>query len=211
MKKLILLVMICLIPFSCNRNEFTQEPISVDNFAARHVNLTDKIHGMLAEKYLNDKKFIFDGDKISKCSNENELLIYLKSIGFNNGDDIKFLKLIKEDYSLINQVTTNNKSFTNLKTSDKQNLIKEKIIFYEDKNKKQNSQNQSAKSSCAAKWNTAIDRCKITYAVESGLSAVAGVFTGGVGGLIAYAGATAHWSLCLKWSRDDYYDCQNGN
>lgn len=202
----ILLIIISFFTFSCNREESKSENLSIDSFAERHVQLTNKIYDILSNKYLNDKNFIFNGDIITKFKNEKELDDYLLKIGFNENEKTEFLSLMREDKILLNKFSIENEEFKTLDKISKEKIIFSKIDFY---NEKINpiSNNITARS-CAEQWNVDISRCKRNYALETGLSIIGGIATGGVGGLIGFAGATAHWTFCLKDARDDYYDCQ---
>lgn len=216
MKKIILfLILIAIIGVSfnsCNRDTIdqvkTEQTLSVDNFVAKHLEITSRIHHILSEKYLNDKNFILDGNKINKFTTQEELDSYLESIGFDNSIKIEFINLLKEEINLYKKLDSN-PSFSNLENSEKEKLISNKITLFQEKTNN-NSSNFIASRSCAQQWNVEIDRCERNYALETRLSIIGGIFSGGVGGLIGFAGATAHWTFCIKDARDDYYDCKNG-
>ena len=216
MKKITLfLILIAIIGVSfnsCNRDTIdqvkTEQTLNVDDFVAKHLEITSRIHHILSEKYLNDKNFILDGNKINKFTTQEELDSYLESIGFDNSIKIEFINLLKEEINLYKKLDSN-PNFSNLDNNEKEKLISNKIILFQEKTIK-NSSISIASRSCVQQWNVEIDRCERNYALETGLSIVGGIFSGGVGGLIGFAGATAHWTFCIKDARDDYYDCKNG-
>ena len=76
MKKITLfLILIAIIGVSfnsCNRDTIdqvkTEQTLNVDDFVAKHLEITSRIHHILSEKYLNDKNFILDGQKQNKLN-----------------------------------------------------------------------------------------------------------------------------------------------
>lgn len=204
----VLLIILSLFIISCNREESNIESITVDSYAEKHIEITNKIYNILSNKYLNDENFIFDGNVITKLNNEQELDKYLLKIGFDENEKKEFLSLMKEDEMLIYNLSNHNEEFKLLDEKSKREVISSKLEFYYDKTNPIRKNKLTART-CNEQWDVDISRCKRNYTLETGLSVVGGIFTGGVGGLIGFAGATAHWTFCLKDARDDYYDCKN--
>lgn len=69
----------------------------------------------------------------------------------------------------------------------------------------------TGRRNCHSAFMTASNRCMRDYAIEIGGSVLVGVFTGGVGGVIAGGIATAHMVVCNSDAESDYQGCvRNG-
>lgn len=179
--------------------------VTLEEYAEKHLTYTNKIYDILADYYLKDQNFILELDRVSKFTNEDELFDYMSEIGINSESQDTLVYLMKQDMILHENLNKTNVDFASLKLTDKKIAIKDAIInsplFPE-------SDNNMIYRTCIEQWNVDISRCKRDYAIETGISIIGGVLTGGVGGLIGYTAATIHWTFCLSDAKDDYYACK---
>lgn len=60
---------------------------------------------------------------------------------------------------------------------------------------------------CHAEFTSATRRCMRNFAIEVGMSAVGGIFTGGAGAIIGGGAATVHMVVCNSDADSDYHGC----
>ncbi|WBV58767.1 hypothetical protein PFY10_09935 [Chryseobacterium daecheongense] len=74
-------------------------------------------------------------------------------------------------------------------------------------NYKETTDTADRRRNCQSAFVTAGNRCMRNYAIEIGGSVLVGVFTGGVGGVIAGGMATTHMIVCNSDAETDYRSC----
>lgn len=202
-----------------NVTEFSKESIfyskdseimSVDDYATEHIRITDRIFEILAKYYLDSQSFVLSSEQINSQTTKDQLFQYMANASINFDDRNEIINLLEQDMNFYENLLSVNTEYSSMEQNERQILLKKTITSNYDKLYSASNMQTTFGLTCKQKWDIAISRCKRNHAIESGLSAAAAVFTGGVGGLIGFAGATVHWTFCLKDARDDYYICQYG-
>ncbi|EJL72443.1 hypothetical protein [Chryseobacterium populi] len=65
----------------------------------------------------------------------------------------------------------------------------------------------TARRNCHTEFTSASRRCMRNFAIEVGMSAVGGIFTGGAGAVVGGAAATVHMVVCNSDADSDYHGC----